>query len=116
MAADHRGSCYEANFPGSRLTTMCNIPESASVGFPVNEDHPNRDASEVQAIVAISISSDVRNDWRGFDLVHPQGVFQQDVKRRFKSVDLPKFAAAIGRSVDDMDTRVVLKDPWHAPA
>ncbi|KAH7065889.1 hypothetical protein BKA63DRAFT_524820 [Paraphoma chrysanthemicola] len=67
-------------------------------------------------MVAISISSDVRTDWRGLNLVHPQGVFQQDVRRRFKSVDLPKFAAAIGRSVDDMDTRVVLKDPWHAPA
>ncbi|KAH7067732.1 hypothetical protein FB567DRAFT_457903, partial [Paraphoma chrysanthemicola] len=116
IAADHSGSCYEASFSGSRLTTMCNIPESASVGFPVNEDHPNGDVSELQAMVAISISSDVPTKWQGFDLVHPQGVFQQDVRRRFKSVDLPKFAAAIGRSADDMDTRVVLKDSWHAPA
>jgi hypothetical protein len=40
----------------SRKTKMCNIARSASVGFPVNEDHPGEEATEVQAMAAVEVS------------------------------------------------------------
>jgi hypothetical protein len=111
LATDHPGNCYVVNFKDSRATTMCNIPEMASVGFPVNENHPNGDASEVQAMAAISIKFNGQTNEGNYDIHNPAGVFEQSIKERFKNVELPRFAAAIQRPEEYLDTRVNLKYP-----
>jgi hypothetical protein len=104
-AGRREGSCYTVNFPTSRATKMCNVPRSASVGFPVNADHPTGDASEVQAMAAVALFFNGETSEGNYNTDHPFGAFEKHVEEVATKEWLPRFAKAIGRPESDLKLR-----------
>jgi hypothetical protein len=96
LVTDVEESCYDIDFPMSRKTKMCNIPRSASVGFPVNEDHPGGNTIEVQAMAAVQVFFSGPTTEGDYHVGGPGGKFDLSVMDRAKKDWLPRLTKAIG--------------------
>jgi hypothetical protein len=85
---------------------MCNIPCSASVGFPVNADHPTGDAEEVQAMAAVDIYFNGHTEPSDYNVYHTNGAFEKMVADVPSKEWLPRFARAMGKDISELDTRL----------
>jgi hypothetical protein len=100
------GACYDTNLPMSRKTKMCNVPRNASVGFPVNANHPTGDASEVQAMAALDVFFDGYTEPSDYNVYHTHGTFEKMVADVSRKEWLSNFAEAMGRPLADLETRL----------